>query len=180
MRKEELVSKALMVAKSGLYKTHYVMGGCGQSLSDSEKDHFVKDYDWGKKHEKEIRALSANTRAYDCVCFLKSLAFWNGPDKLDYNNATDYTIAKLRDVCTDVSADFTNVMIGECVFRDNAHVGIVVDVFPNGGIMVVEANNSDEALYKINGVYCSTYNCAIDGLPVRSWTHHGKLPGIKY
>lgn len=178
MRKEELVSKALNVALN--YKTHYIMGGCGQSLSPAEKKHFINDYDWGKKHEKEINAQSQNTRAYDCVCFLKSLAFWNGPDKLDYNGSTDYTIAKLKELCKDVSTDFNNIQIGECVFRGTSHVGIVVDVFENGGIMVVEANNSDEALYKINGVYRSTFNCSIDGLPVRSWDCHGKIPTITY
>lgn len=180
MTKEELVSKALRLAIDPVYKTHYVMGGCGQSLSDGQKDHFVKDYDWGKKHEKEIRSQSANTRAYDCVCMVKSLVYWGGPDKLEYNSATDYTIPKLRELCSDVSSDFSKISIGEIVFRDNSHVGLVVDILDNGGIIVVEANNSDEALYKINGVYRSTFNCAIEGLPVRSWTQHGKLPSITY
>ena len=177
MTKEQLVQKALEVALNR--KTHYIWGGCGQSLNTAQKIHFVKDYDWGKKHSKEIMAQSGNTRAYDCVCFVKSLVFWGGPDQLKYDAKTDYTIQQLKDMCK-ASSDFSNVEIGEIVFRGTSHVGIVVDTFDNGGIMVVEANNSDESVYGLNGVYRSTFNCKIEGLPQRSWSQHGKIPSITY
>lgn len=92
---------------------------------------------------------------FDCVCFVKSITFWDWNGNADsvnggakYDGSTDYTEDGLLDKCTKVSDDFKNIEIGEYLWTDG-HCGIyigdglAVECTPNwdNGVQITEVTN---------------------------------------
>lgn len=73
--------------------------------------------------------------------------------------------------CTDVSADFSKIEIGEALHCDG-HIGIYI-----GGGKAIECTPSWKNCVQVTGVSQTGINT---GLPSQKWTRHGRLPYITY
>ena len=183
MTNQELAAKALEIVKM---PTYYVMGGFGQRLltrNGEPVDWYNRDYDYNKKHAKEIAAHTNQIPvefAFDCICMIKSIA-WGfigsaslpyGGAKYESNGIPDMSISKLAASCPKRSTDFTHIDVGEIVFLGTSHVGIYV-----GDGHVVESTPAWK-----NGVQLTLLPDLLnpDKLPVRKWNWHGKPSYFTY
>ncbi len=117
-------------------KTLYVMGGWGQPLTTLNKVYFKTAYSFnrGESRAKAINSASADTFAFDCVCFVKSMIDgFAGNPKATRGGAAygkpcpDITIQALFDECYGKSADLSTIVEGELIVsKDYGHCGIYV------------------------------------------------------
>lgn len=174
---DELAKRALNVAQN--YKTLYVMGGWGAPLNDYNKTRYINNYEYNQSEfqKNAINSASADTFAFDCVCFIKALLWgWdgntsatNGGAVYESNGVPDIGTEKIIEVCNDVSTDFSNVEIGELLWMQG-HVGIYI-----GNGLSVEATAAWD-----HKVQISACNTTITGYHTRTWSKHGKLPYVSY
>lgn len=167
----ELVERAINVANN--YKTLYVMGGWGQPLTEANKQRLInaQAYNQDPTRKAMINAASADTFAFDCVCFIKGLLWgWdgtlsdsNGGSKYGSNSVSDVNANGMINICTEVSTDFSKIEIGEVVWTDG-HVGLYI-----GDGKVVECTPSWKNCVQITGI-----------TGYQNWKKHGKLPYVKY
>lgn len=173
----ELAKRALDVAKN--YKTLYVMGCFGAPMTEANKDRYIKHHTYNKAADRQaiIKAATANTFGFDCVCLIKGLLWgWEGNKghvyggaKYATNGVPDINADAMISVCKEVSTDFSRIEIGEVVWM-KGHVGIYV-----GDGLAVECTPSWK-----NCVQITACNCTKSGYNRRNWTKHGKLPYITY
>lgn len=159
-------------------KTLYVRGGWGQPLTDENKKHFIESYDfnrsvdpYGRNRAELIKKASADTFAFDCLCFVKSdIDGFCADPSLPYGGATygkpcpDVTLQALMRSCSNVrNIQGREPEIGDLLaFSDYSHCGIYI-----GGGFVVECT------YRwVDGVQFTKYQG-------RGWATAGKLPYIK-
>ena len=161
------------------YKTLYVMGCFGAPMNETNKARYCNNHQYNKKaaRTKMIKAATADTFGFDCVCLIKGLLWgWNGDVSKIYGGAqyasngvpdigTEGMIAK----CKGVSTDFTKIAVGECLWMKD-HVGIYI-----GNGLAVECSPS-----WANKVQITACNRTIAGYKRRNWTKHGKLPWLEY
>ena len=177
MTNRELVKKLIDVAKN--YKTLYVMGCFGAPMTEPNKTRYIKHHEYNRRVDpkKYIMSASADTFGFDCVNLIKGILWgWNGDKSKVYGGAT-YLINGVPDVsadgmiakCLNVSADFSNIEVGEAVWCPG-HIGIYI-----GDGLAVECT----PLWK-NCVQITACNCTKSGYSRRDWTKHGKLPYITY
>ena len=105
------------------YKTLYVMGCFGAPMTQKNKERWIDGYAFNRREDREekIRAASADTFGFDCICFVKGLLWgWNGDADQVYGGAAyksggvpDIGADQMLAVCTDVSTDFSKIEIGE-------------------------------------------------------------------
>jgi len=174
---KQLAEKALDVAKN--YKTLYVMGCLGAPLNAKNKEFYCNWTSYNKRadRQKMIKAATAKTFGFDCVCLIKSLLMgWTGDYNARYGGAVygangipDITADAMFKACTDQSSDFSDLEVGEAVWT-SGHIGIYV-----GNGLAVECTPSWK-----NGVQVTACNRSISGYNRRNWTKHGKLPYVKY
>ena len=163
------------------YKTLYVMGCIGAPMNESNKKRYTANYDYNTKAERKakIEAATADTFGFDCVCLIKSLLWgWSGDASKTYGGAKyascgvpDIGTEQLIDVCSDVSADFSNVEMGELLWM-KGHVGVYI-----GGGLAVECTPSWDDGVQITAVYNMGKRSGYNG---RTWKKHGKLPYVTY
>ena len=163
------------------YKTLYVMGCIGAPMNESNKKRYTANYDYNTKAERKakIEAATADTFGFDCVCLIKSLLWgWSGDGSKTYGGAKyascgvpDIGTEQLIDVCSDVSADFSNVEMGELLWM-KGHVGVYI-----GGGLAVECTPSWDDGVQITAVYNMGKRSGYNG---RTWKKHGKLPYVTY
>lgn len=167
----ELVERAVNVANN--YKTLYVMGGWGQPLTEANKQRLInaQSYNQDSTRKAMINAATADTFAFDCVCFIKGLLWgWdgtlsatNGGAVYGSNGVSDVNADGMINICTEVSTDFSEIEIGEVVWT-NGHVGLYI-----GDGQVVECTPSWKNCVQITGI-----------TGYQNWIKHGKLPYVKY
>lgn len=174
---KQLAERAVDVAKN--YKTLYVMGCFGAPMTAANKTRYTKNHEYNMRAERTamIKAASADTFGFDCVCLIKGLLWgWCGDKSRNYGGA-DYAVNGVPDIgadtmitkCQNVTTDFSKIEVGEAVWTDG-HIGIYV-----GDGLSVECTPS-----WANKVQLTACNCTKSGYPTRKWKKHGKLPYVSY
>lgn len=173
----QLAAKARFVAQN--YKTLYVMGCFGAPLNAANKTRYCNNHSYNRQAARTamIKAASADTFGFDCVCFIKGLLWgWCGDAGKTYGgaqystrNVPDINADQMIRVCKDVSTDFRNVEIGEAVWTDG-HIGVCI-----GDGLAVECTPRWK-----NCVQITACNCTKAGYNRRDWKKHGKLPYVTY
>lgn len=163
------------------HKTLYVLGCFGAPMNASNKNRYTNNLDFNKKpaRKDKILAASADTFGFDCVCFIKGLLWgWEGNTSHQYGGATyqsngvpDISANSMINVCKDVSADFSNIQVGEAVWLDG-HIGLYI-----GDGLAVECTHRWADGVQITAVHNIGQKSGYNG---RAWTKHGKLPYITY
>lgn len=177
MTNKEFAAKLKQIATQ--YKTLYVMGCFGAPMTQANKTRYCNNHDYNRKAERTamIRAASADTFGFDCVCLIKGVLWgWNGDTSATYGGAK-YTSNGVPDIgadtmitkCSGLSTDFSNIEVGEAVWM-KGHIGIYV-----GDGLAVECTPK-----WANKVQITACNCEKRGYNRRNWTKHGKLPYITY
>jgi hypothetical protein len=176
---KELVAKCKEVAKN--YKTLYVMGCFGAPLNASNKTRYCNNHSYNKQasRTKKIKAASADTFGFDCVCLIKGLLWgWNGNTAKTYGGASyntngvpDINADQMIQKCQDVSTDFSNIQAGEIVWMEG-HVGVYI-----GDGLAVECTPIWKDGVQITAVHNIGKKSGYNG---RKWTKHGKLPYVTY
>lgn len=168
MNKTEFVNKLIEICTKR--KTLYVLGGFGQYLTPDMKEYFITHYGfnrstdcYGHNRKELIMNASEDTKAEDCVCFIKSVI--NGDKGYTTSPCPDISIAALLRQCSNVR-EISNAVYPEVgdflTYIDYSHCGVYV-----GGGKVAEA----------------TYRWS-DGAQLvdylgRGWKYAGTLPYIK-
>ena len=176
---QELAAKCKEVAQN--HKTLYVLGCIGAPLNATNKDRYCRNLSYNRQTERtvKIKSASADTFGFDCVCFIKSLLWgWFGDKSKTYggavynsNNVPDIDADQMIRVCSGVSADFSNIEVGEVVWMEG-HIGVYV-----GGGLAVECTPKWKDGVQITAVHNIGKKSGYNG---RKWTKHGKLPYGKY
>lgn len=174
----EFVNRLLKAKES---KTLYVMGAFGAPLTENNKSRYIKNYDYNSKSSRanKINSASADTFAFDCVCFVKGILWgWDadkdaiyGGAKYASNGVPDATIRMLLNShCTEVTNDFSKIEVGEFIVMDG-HCGVYI-----GNGMAVEATPAWEDGVQITEVW----NISKTTSRGRFWVSHGKLKVVDY
>lgn len=175
----ELVTALKKIAAD--YKTLYVMGCFGAPMTEKNKDRYCKNHSYNKQKTRTvmIRAASADTFGFDCVCLIKGVLWgWSGNRNANYGGAV-YASNGVPDIgadgmikkCKDVSADFSRIEVGEAVWKPG-HIGVYI-----GDGLAVECTPSWANCVQVTAVQNIA---AVPGYNARRWTSHGKLPYISY
>ena len=174
MNKKEFVSR---IKFGTTIKTLYVKSGIGQPLNDKNKKTLIRRSTYNVLHQTEIKRASADTFAFDCICYIKSV-LWGFSGQLDQqfggaiycsNGVPDISESAMLKQCTEVSDDFSSIVEGEYLYM-NGHCGIYI-----GDGLAVECTPK-----WLNGVQITCVNQDIPGYNRRDWTKHGKLPWVEY
>ena len=178
---KELAATVKKIATN--YKTLYVMGCFGAPLKAEHKERYCKNCSYNKQPARTamIKAASADTFGFDCVCLIKGVLWgWNGDKNDVYGGAKyqdkdsgvpDIDCNTMMDRCSDISTDFSKIEIGEAVGMQG-HIGIYI-----GDGLAVECT----PIWK-NGVQITAVQNigTKSGYNARKWTRHGKLPYVTY
>lgn len=177
MTNKELAAKLRDVATN--YKTLYVMGCFGAPMTEANKTRYCNNYSYNKKAARTamIKAASADTFGFDCVCLIKGILWgWNGNKNATYggakyasNGVPDIGADSMITKCSELSTNFNDIEVGEAVWM-SGHIGVYI-----GDGLAVECTPSWE-----NKVQITACNCTKSGYKRRNWTKHGKLPYIEY
>ncbi len=177
MKASEFVKKLVDIAKN--YKTLYVMGCFGAPMTSANKARYCNNHKYNTQasRTKFIKAASADTFGFDCVCLIKGVLWgWCGDKKKTYGGAK-YAVNGVPDIgadtmitkCSDISTNFDEIEVGEAVWT-NGHIGIYI-----GDGLAVECTPAWK-----NCVQITACNCKKTGYNTRNWKKHGKLPYIEY
>ena len=172
---KELATACVDVAKN--CKTLYVMGCFGWPMNDYNKQRAIREYADNLNRAGKVNAASADTFGFDCVCFIKALLWgWVGDVNAPYggavycsNGVPDINDDMMIAACSEVSTDFSKIVVGEVVWMPG-HIGVYV-----GDGLVVECTPIWE-----DGVQITACNCDKAGYNRRDWVKHGKLPYVTY
>lgn len=177
MTNKELAAKLRDVATN--YKTLYVMGCFGAPMTEENKTRYCNNHSYNKKAARTamIKAASADTFGFDCVCLIKGILWgWNGNKNATYggakyasNGVPDIGADSMITKCSELSTNFNDIEVGEAVWM-SGHIGVYI-----GDGLAVECTPSWE-----NKVQITACNCTKSGYKRRNWTKHGKLPYIEY
>lgn len=170
MTNTEFVKKLLEVRK---YPTKYAKGTFGQKATDSVIDQKTKQYPkwYTKSRAASLKALSDDTRLFDCVGLIKGVV-WGFPDTIYTSNGLpDVSDQKIWEMATDKSTSFSSIEVGELLWLQG-HVGVYI-----GEGKGIECTASWAGKVQVTAV---ANIGSIPGLNSRKWTGHGKLPFITY
>lgn len=175
MKASDFVEKLKYVTS---LKTTYLMGGFGCRLG---LDWYNENYQWNKDHAAELKKKYNSdpiTFGFDCVCYLKSVLFWQfqgDPSKefggAKYSEKTDLTIQAMLDSCPDLTDDWSKIDAGEFVWMEG-HIGAYL-----GDGLVAEATPAWASGAQISALGNIGQ---VKGYPTRSWTKHGHSKFITF
>lgn len=173
---KELVAACMDLANN--HKTLYVIGCFGSPMNKANQDRYIAHHEYNRRAARTtmIKAASADTFGFDCVCMIKGLLWgWDGDTSHVYggakygsNGVPDIGADQIIQVCKDVSTDFSKMQPGELLWM-KGHVGIYVG---NGNC--VECTPGWK-----NGVQVTAVKNIKAGSG-HNWTKHGKLPYVSY
>lgn len=176
MNNTEFVKKVTDIANN--YKTLYVMGCFGAPMTASNKERYCQHtaYNQQPTRQKLIRAATADTFGFDCVCLIKGVLWgWNGNKSATYggakyasNGVPDIGADAMIQRCSGISTDFSKITPGEAVWMEG-HIGVCI-----GDGKVVECTPAWDNCVQITQLGSAT------AYKTRKWTKHGKLPWITY
>ena len=177
MNSTEFVAKLKDIALN--YKTLYVMGCIGAPLNAANKARYTSNLEYNSRSDRSamIKAASADTFGFDCVCLIKSVLWgWKGDKNAVYggaqyasNGVPDIGTESMINVCSGVSTDFSKIAVGEALWLPG-HIGVYI-----GDGLAVECTPAWG-----NKVQITACNCNKSGYNRRDWQKHGKLPYITY
>lgn len=183
MKSKVFIEKLIDVAKN--YSTLYVMGCFGAPMTTANKTRYINNgasdgYNAQASRAAMIRAASANTFGFDCVCLIKGLLWgWTGDASKTYGGA-GYAINGVPDIgadtmitkCTNVSTTgWANMTPGEALWC-SGHIGVYI-----GDGLAVECTPKWKNCVQITAVANIGSKA---GYNARTWTKHGKLPYVDY
>lgn len=179
MKDQELIEKLKKIATE--YKTLYVMGCFGAPMNEKNKQRYCNNHQYNKAADRQamIKAASADTFGFDCVCLIKGVLWgWSGDTSKTYGGAV-YASNGVQDIsadgmirfCQNVSTDFTKIVPGEALWM-SGHIGIYI-----GGGLAVECTPKWKNCVQITAV---ANIGEVAGYPSRKWTKHGRLPHVEY
>ena len=176
---KELAAAAKNVAEN--YKTLYVRGCFGWPMTQSNKGRVIQSYAYNRTEtrEKMIQSASEDTFGFDCVCLIKALLWdWCGDAGKGYggavycaNNVPDKNADQMFSLCSEVSSDFSHILVGEAVWL-KGHIGVYI-----GDGLAVECTPAWENGVQITAVANIGHK---SGCNSRKWTSHGRLPYVRY
>lgn len=163
------------------YKTLYIMGCFGSPMNNTNKNRYCNNHSYNKQAARtnKIKATSANTFGFDCVCLIKGILWgWNGNVNKTYggavynsNGVPDKGADQIMNYCSGVSTNFSNIVPGEIVHM-SGHVGIYI-----GDGLAVECT----PIWKDGVQITAVGNIGRkSGYNTRTWVNHGKLNFIDY
>ena len=177
----EFVERAKKIANE--YKTLYVMGCFGAPMNAKNKVRYTTGnanaYNKQPNRTKLIKEATTDTFGFDCVCLIKGILWdWCGDKNKTYGGATycsngvpDIGADTMIKVCSDISSNFNDIVVGEVVWLQG-HIGIYI-----GDGLAVECTPAWQNKVQITAV--SNIGKKV-GYNARKWTKHGKLPYIDY
>jgi len=171
MTNEQFVAKLLDVLN---YKTKYAKGAFGQNATDSFINQKANQYPvwYTKDRIAKLKALPDDTKLFDCVGLIKGV-MWGFPNMVYTSNGVkDYSDQSIYDASYDKSSNFANLQVGELLWIQG-HVGVAI-----GDYKAIECTNAWKGTVQITGI--GNFNRSFEGLNVRKWTKHAKLPFITY
>lgn len=176
---QELAAACKNVAEN--FKTLYVMGCFGAPMTPGNKTRYTQNHSYNRKatRAKKIKAASADTFGFDCVCLIKGLLWgWDGDKGHTYggaryntNGVPDINADQMIKACKGVTTNFSTLEVGEAVWMPG-HIGIYI-----GNGLAVECSPKWADSVQITAVGNVPHPA---GYNVRTWTKHGKLPYISY
>ena len=176
---KNLAAACLDVANN--HKTLYVLGCIGAPMTSANRDRYSSNLSYNRQAERlaKIKAATADTFGFDCVCLIKSLLWgWDadtghvyGGSDYASNDVPDIDANQMIRVCSDVSTNFSNIQIGEAVWMEG-HIGVYI-----GDGLAVECTPRWDDGVQITAVHNIGKKAGYNG---RSWTKHGKLPYVTY
>ena len=182
MKSKTFVEKAIDIANN--YNTLYVMGCIGAPLVGGNVNRYCTNnpYNTNATRTKMIKNVADKNPPYfgfDCVCLIKSILWgWNGDGSKTYGGATyasngvpDISADAMIKVCSEVSTNFSNIVVGEAVWM-SGHIGIYI-----GNGLAVECTPAWNNKVQITAVKNIGNK---NGYNSRKWTSHGKLPYVDY
>lgn len=179
MKASEFVEKLKDIAEN--YKTLYVMGCFGAPMTEANKKRYCTNhvYNTNPTRQRMIKAATADTFGFDCVCLIKGVLWgWNGNKNKVYGGATynsngvpDIDANSMINVCKGVTTDFSKIEVGEAVWC-TGHIGVYI-----GNGLAVECSPAWKNKVQITAVRNIGEKA---GYSARKWTKHGKLPYIDY
>ena len=129
MTNKELAAKVKDIALH--YKTLYVNGCFGAPLTASNKQRYCNNNDYNRdpSRQKMIKAASADTFGFDCVCLIKGVLWgWTGDKSKPYggakyasNGVPDINADTMIQKCTGISTNFSKIEIGEALWSAGAY-----------------------------------------------------------
>lgn len=175
----ELAAACVDVAQN--HKTLYVMGCFGAPMTEENKQRYTSNHEYNTRaHRKKlIMEASSDTFGFDCVCLIKGLLWGWGADtghiyggaKYGSNGVPDIGTEQIIGVCSDVSADFGKIAVGELLWM-KGHVGVYI-----GDGLCVECTPGWLNRVQITAVHNIGKKSGYNG---RRWAKHGKLPYVTY
>lgn len=161
------------------YKTGYMLGAWGCPATEFNINRLTNQWPNNSKYAPTARSRGAGHFLFDCCGLVKGILWgWSGDANHVYggapykaNGVPDLDEYGLMQVCTNVSTDFSKIVIGAYVWT-SGHCGIYV-----GDGLVAEATPKWE-----NGVQLTALANigAKSGYNSRRWTKWGKLPYVTY
>lgn len=178
MQASELIRRCVDVAKN--YKTLYVMGCFGAPMTDTNKKRYTQNHSYNKAADrtKMIRAASADTFGFDCVCLIKGVLWgWDGSTtgyggaKYNSNGVPDIGGDAMIQQCAEVTDDFRGIVPGAAVWMPG-HIGVYI-----GDGFAVECSPK-----WANGVQITAVGNIGNktGYNTRMWKKWGLLPYVDY
>lgn len=164
------------------YKTLYVYKCFGAPLVGQSVTRYCNNCSYNKKASRTNKIKAAADQSppvygFDCSGLIKGVLWgWNGNATATYggvkyasNDVPDKSANQLINLCSDVSTDFSEIEVGEAVWKEG-HIGIYI-----GDGLAIECTPKWK-----DGVQYTACNCTKSGYNSRYWTKHGKLPYIEY
>lgn len=185
MKNTEFVAALKSIATK--HNTLYVMGCFGAPLvtkpfNNIERYTTNHQYNRNAGRTAMIKKVADRPKTYygfDCSGLIKAVMWgWSGDVKHRYGDASyasngvpDLSADSMISRCSDVSTNFTNVEVGELLWR-LGHVGIYI-----GDGLAIECTPQWSNCVQITAVKnIGTKN----GYNARTWAKHGRLPFIQY
>lgn len=179
MKSTDFVNIAKDIATK--YKTLYIMGCFGSPMNNANKNRYCNNHSYNKQvaRTNKIKAASADTFGFDCVCLIKGILWgWKGNTGATYggavynsNGVPDKSADQIMSYCSGVSTNFSNIVPGEIVHM-SGHVGIYI-----GDGLAVECT----PIWKDGVQITAVGNIGKkSGYNTRTWVNHGKLNFIDY
>lgn len=180
MKSKTFIEKLIDAAQN--HKTLYVMGCFGAPMTDANKTRYTQNHSYNKQAARTamIKAASADTFGFDCVCLIKGILWgWTGDKSKTYGGAVyasngvpdigaDSMIGKCKNVST---GNWGNMTPGEALWVPG-HIGVYI-----GDGLAVECSPAFKNDVQITAVGNIGKNA---GYNTRTWQKHGRLPYVDY
>lgn len=180
MKSKTFIEKLIDAAQN--HKTLYVMGCFGAPMTAANKTRYTQNHSYNKQAARTamIKAASADTFGFDCVCLIKGILWgWTGDKSKTYGGAVyasngvpdigaDTMIGKCKNVST---GNWGNMTPGEALWVPG-HIGVYI-----GDGLAVECSPAFENDVQITAVGNIGKKA---GYNTRTWQKHGRLPYVDY